>query len=56
MTPADAFQSPPLCALSVKIAPGSTQCWIRSTDGPLKPKDDNLSINTGFSQVDRAPL
>ena len=53
MTPADAFQSPPLCAL-MKIASNSTKCLIRSTDGPLKPKDDNLSINTGFSQVDRA--
>ena len=56
MTPADAFQSPPLCALSAKIAPGSTQCLIRSTDDPLKPKDDNISINTGYSQADRAPL
>ena len=52
MTLEDAFQLPPLCALGVKIAPGSTQCFHRSTDGPLKPTEDHLSIDTGFSQAD----
>ena len=56
MTLAAAFQPRPLCALGVKIAPGSTQRYLRSTDGPLRPNEDRLSINTGFSQADRRPI
>ena len=43
MTLVDAFQLLPLGVLGVKIAPGSTQSFLRSTDGPLKPKKDHLS-------------
>ena len=45
MTLVDAFQLLPLGVLGVKIAPGSTQCFLRSTDGPLKPTKDYLSID-----------
>ena len=49
MTLADTFQVPPLCALVVNSVPGSTQwCFLRSTDGPLKPTEDHFSIDTGF--------
>ena len=56
MTLVDEFQLLPFGVLGVKIAPGSTQCFLRSTDGPLKPTKDHLSINTGLSQADRVPI
>ena len=56
MTLVDAFQLLPLGVLGVKIAPGLTQCFLSSTDSPLKPTEDHLSIDTGFSQADRVPL
>ena len=56
MTLVDAFQLLPLGILGVKIAPGSTQCLLRSTDGPLKPTKYHLSIDRGFSQAERGPI
>ena len=56
MTLEDTFQLLPLCALGVKIALGSTQCFVRSNDGPLKPSGDHLSIDTGFSRAVRGSL
>ena len=57
MTLVDAFQLLLLLGvIGVKNAPGSTQCFLRSTDGPLKSSKDHLSIDTGFSQADRVPI
>ena len=56
MTLVDAFQLLPLGILDVKIASGSTQCFLRSIDGPLKPTKDHLSIDTGLFQADREPI
>ena len=58
MTLANPFQLPPFCALGVKSGPGSTQCFLMSTDGPQnrQPTEDHLSIDKGFSRADRGIL
>ena len=56
MTLVDVFQLLSLGVLGVKIAPGSTQCFLRSTDDPPKPMEDHLSIDEGFSQTDKVPI
>ena len=56
MTLVDAFQLLPLGVLGVKMTPGSTQSFLRLTNGPLKPTKDHLSIDKGFSQADRGPI
>ena len=53
MTLVDAFQLLPVGVLGVQTAPCSTQCFLRSTDGPRKPTEYYLSIDTGFSQADK---
>ena len=56
MTLKDAFQLPPLSALGVKSTPCRTRFSHKSTDGHLKPTEDNLNIDKRFSRADRGPL
>ena len=56
MTLVDAFQLLSLGVLGVEIARGSTQCFLRSTDGPLKPTKDHLSPTEGLPRPKNGTL